>query len=196
MLGDVADTQVVGFATTIDEKDSDQIMSLQAIYYSTNQSICSCLAENPTMSRDTVKIEPIPDDESFLDRLSREGKLDTFVNLMISSISLILGVAILVCILCYFSRKKTAKKQCAFDAYIYVDLQMKTELRLKAVTEATADVQKNGYTGSQPAGGMATVQEEGEELDQLQDISNPGSPDVQREKKKSGRTRSMPPDFD
>lgn len=43
---------------------------------------------------------------------------------------------------------------------------------------------------------MQTVHEEGEEVDQLQDISNPGSPEVQREKKKSGRTRSMPPDFD
>ena len=62
------------------------------------------------MSQDTVKIEPIPDDESFLDRLSREGKLDTFVNFLISTISLILGIAILVCVLCYFSRKKTPKK--------------------------------------------------------------------------------------
>ena len=47
------------------------------------------------MSQDTVKIEPIPEDESFLDRLSREGKLDTFVNFLISTISLILGIAIL-----------------------------------------------------------------------------------------------------
>lgn len=74
------------------------------------------------MSRDTVKVEPIPEDESFLDRLSREGKLDTFVNAMITLISLILAVAILVCFLCYFSRAKTPKKQCAFDAYVYVDL--------------------------------------------------------------------------
>ena len=115
--------------------------------------MCSCLGENPTMSRDTVKIEPIPDDESFLDRLSREGKLDTFVNLMISTISLILAVAILVCCLCYFSRKKTPKKQSSFDAYIYVDLQMKTELRLKAVTEETLNVQKNGYVGNKTANG-------------------------------------------
>lgn len=168
----------MGFATTIKTKDADQIQSLQAIYYSTEQSICSCLDENPNMSQDTVKIEPIPDDESFLDRLSREGKLDTFVNFLISTISLILGIAILVCVLCYFSRKKTPKKQCAFDAYIYVDLQMKTELRLKAVTEETLNVQKNGY--SKPAGGsgLQSVKEEGEEIDQLQDISNPGSPEV------------------
>ena len=115
-------------------------MSLQAIYYSTEQEICSCLGENPTMSRDTVKIEPIPENESFLDVLSREGKLDTFVNFMISTISLILAVAILICVLCYFSRLKTPKKQCAFDAYIYIDLQMKTEMRVTNVTNETLNV--------------------------------------------------------
>ena len=74
------------------------------------------------MSRDTVKIEPIPENESFLDELSREGNLGTFVNGMISLISLILAVAILVCFLCYFSKAKTPKKQCAFDAFVYIDL--------------------------------------------------------------------------
>ena len=73
MLGNVPNTRVVGFASTVKEKNADQISSLQAIYYSTEQSICSCLGENPTMTRDTVKIEPIPENESFLDRLSREG---------------------------------------------------------------------------------------------------------------------------
>ena len=125
------------------------------------------------MSQDTVKIEPIPDNESFLDRLSREGKLDTFVNAMISTISLILAVAILVCILCYFSRAKTPKKQCSFDAYIDIDLQMKTEMRVNEVTQETLSVQKNGYVGKGDSR-MQSIQEEG---DQLQDISNPGSPE-------------------
>ena len=112
--------------------------------------------------------------------MSREGKLDTFVNFIISLIVFILGVSILICVLCYFSRKKTAKKQCAFDAYIYVDLQMKTELRLKAVTEAIMDVQKNGYTAKVPnASGMQSIQEEvGDGVDQLVDISNNASPDA------------------
>ena len=68
---------------------------------------------------------------------------------------------------------------------------MKTELRLKAVTEETLNVQKNGYTKPAGGSGLQSVKEEADEIDQLQDISNPGSPEVKR---KSNRTRSLPAD--
>jgi len=74
------------------------------------------------MSADTVKIEPIPEDESFLDKLTREGTLDTFVNFLIFLISLSLFMAIVVCVLCYFSRVKIPRKQFSFDAAVYIDL--------------------------------------------------------------------------
>ena len=56
------------------------------------------------MSRDTVRMQADLD-ENFFDRLAREGKLETFVNLVTSAIAFILIISILVCVLCYLARK-------------------------------------------------------------------------------------------
>ena len=129
------------------------------------------------MSRDTVKIEPIPEDESFLDKITREGDLETFTNLMITTISTILFIAILICFLCYLSKKKTPKKQCSFDAFVYIDLQMKTEVRVTNVTNETLSVQEKKPKGSI----MQSVEEE--DGSHVQDFHNQVSPVKEQEKR-------------
>lgn len=110
MFGNLlGDTGIVGFATTTKSNVANVIMSVQPIYYSNDLKICSCLNGHPTMSRDTKKHEEPPSDEAYLDRLAREGTLDGFVNFIVSLIGLMVGIAILVGILCYFSRAKTPK---------------------------------------------------------------------------------------
>ena len=105
---------------------------------------------------------------------------------MITTIAVILFIAILICFLCYFSKKKTPKKQCAFDAFVYIDLQMKTEMRVTNVTNETLGVQKNGLV--KPKGSvMQSVDEEDDS--HVQDFNNPGSPEKVQEKRKSNRSR-------
>ena len=105
MLGDIKNTQIVGFATTIRTLEDDHIQSLQSIYYSTESSICSCLGENPTISRDSIKVEPIPEDESYLETLTRHGELNIFLDTIYSAIGLIIVTAVTICCLCYFAKK-------------------------------------------------------------------------------------------
>ena len=62
------------------------------------------------MTKDTVKIEPPPADESFFDRLSREGKMDTFANSVLSGIVFIIVLSIVVCILCSCAKAQPIKK--------------------------------------------------------------------------------------
>jgi len=58
------------------------------------------------MTKDTVQIQGPPENESFLDRLQREGKLETFVNFMVSLIVFVIFIAIVSSILCYFAKAK------------------------------------------------------------------------------------------
>ena len=53
--------------------------------------------------------------------------------------------AIVIGILCYFSRKKESKKQNSFDPYVYIDLAARTEMRVKNMDKEIVKVQKNGY---------------------------------------------------
>ena len=102
--------QVVGFATTIEKKDAKFIQSIQPIYFSDNANYCQCLAANPTMSQNTVRILPPPADEDFLEEMQRKGTLGNFVNLLGSTIAFVIACAIVIGILCYFSRKKETKR--------------------------------------------------------------------------------------
>ena len=104
MLGNLPGTQLVGFATTIKELSADAIQSVQPIYFSSDKQICGCLSNNPTMSTETQQIEKPPENESYLDRLQREGKLGTFLTSMISLVIFVLAIAIVSCVLCYFAR--------------------------------------------------------------------------------------------
>lgn len=88
----------------MDVEDSDTIESIQPIYYSNDLKICSCLSAHPTMSRDTKNLSKVIEDESFMERLAREGKLDTFVSFITSLIVFVVVMAVVVGILCYFSR--------------------------------------------------------------------------------------------
>ena len=90
-----------------------------------------------------MKLEQIDtSNESFLDRLQREDKLDTFVNGVIFFISLIVFLAVLICVLCYFSRKKPNKRQMAFDAVVYTDLKEKTNMRITNIINEINKVKK------------------------------------------------------
>ena len=62
------------------------------------------------MSSNTVKVEPPPDDESWLDRLTREDKLEALVNFLFFLITLSVFIVIVVCALCYFARQKTPRR--------------------------------------------------------------------------------------
>lgn len=107
--------------------------------------MCACLDENPMMSRDTVKVEAPPENESYLDKLAREGNLDTFVSFIIFLITAVIVISILVCVLCYLSKKKPVRKQMSFDAYVYIDLAAKTEMRNTNMQKELVNVQKHGY---------------------------------------------------
>ena len=98
------------------------------------------------MSRDTQIIVPIPENESFLEKLEREDNLDTFVNFLIFLIAASVFFALLAIVLCYYSRKKIPRSGYAFENYVYIDLAAKTEMRNNAVVAACEDVIKNGYT--------------------------------------------------
>lgn len=52
-------TTIVGFASTTDTSTSDQIKSLQALYYTKDPTICACLATKPTVLT-TTKTQPEP----------------------------------------------------------------------------------------------------------------------------------------
>lgn len=95
------------------------------------------------MSVDTIVITD--DEESVLDTLVREGKLETLVSFVIFAISTLILVSITICVLCYYSKKKPMRKQISFDAYVYIDLTAKTEMRVAAMQAAVVDVQRNGY---------------------------------------------------
>lgn len=110
MIGNLRDTMIVGFASTVGDKDGGDIQSLQPIYYSQSPSICNCLTESASVARETVKLEAPPENESFLDRLTREGNLDTFVNLMISAICAVILISIIICVLCYVARSKPLRR--------------------------------------------------------------------------------------
>ena len=97
------------------------------------------------MSADTVKIEPIPENESFLDKLTREGTLDTFVNFLIFLISLSIFMAIVVCVLCYLARTKIPRKQFSFDAAVYIDLYAQVRVQNMKVEDQIKIVKKDGY---------------------------------------------------
>ena len=190
----------MGFATTVKEIGANQLQSIQPLYHSTDRAFCSCLDKNPAMSRDTVKIEPPPENESFLDRLQREGNLETFVNGMAFLVSLVLFLSVLTCVLCYFARAKPTKLQVSFDAFVYIDLAAKTEMRNANIQAQIVDVQKNGFKpkpkkkppteeNSNILGGAeaAPIEEEAAPLAAL----NQSAPST-TEKKKSSRSRPSP----
>ena len=54
-------------------------------------------------------------------------------------------MAIVIGILCFFSRRKPSKKQNSFEAYVYIDLAARTEMRIKNMDKEIVKVQKNGY---------------------------------------------------
>ena len=145
MLGNVPLTQLVGFATTKITEHDDGIQSLQPIYFSYDQNMCDCLGENPVMSRNTVRVQDHPN-ENFFDRLQREGNLETFVNLVGFGILFIVVVSILVCVLCYFSKKQPRKVQMSYNSEVYSDLCVRAEQRVYLMEQAIAFVKKNGYS--------------------------------------------------
>jgi len=106
------------------------------------------------MSRNTVNIEANAD-ENFFDKLAREGKLDTFVNLVTSLIASVIIISILICVLCYLSRKQSIKRQMSFNAEVYTDLAVRAEQRVYLMDEAIKHVRKHGYTNKEPTGGSA-----------------------------------------
>ena len=53
------------------------------------------------------------------------------MNLLGSVIAFVILMAIVIGILCFFSRKKESKKQCSFEPYVYIDLAARTEMRVK-----------------------------------------------------------------
>ena len=67
------------------------------------------------------------------------------MNLLGSVIAFVILMAIVIGILCYFSRKKESKKQCSFEPYVYIDLAARTEMRTKNMDKEIVKVQKNGY---------------------------------------------------
>ena len=145
------------------------------------------------MTKDTVKIEPTPEDESFFDRLSREGKMDTFANSVLSAIVFIIVVSIVVCILCSCAKSQPVKRQHAFDAYVYIDLAAKTEMRCSNMQAEIAHVQKNGYKPKPRAMTGTALEKEGEE--QLADVNEAtplGMGNESPKKRKSGRSRAQP----
>ena len=79
------------------------------------------------MSKDTIKVEETP--EGYFDRLAREGKLGALMSFIFFLIFVIISVSVLICVLCYYSKKKPVRKQMSFDAYVYIDLAAKTEVR-------------------------------------------------------------------
>ena len=102
------------------------------------------------MSADTIKIEPAPENESFLDKLQREGNLDSFVNGLIFLISVSIFFAIVVGVLCYCSRIKIPRKQYSFEAPYYIDFYAQVELQNTQVMEEIKYVRENGFTAPLP----------------------------------------------
>lgn len=95
------------------------------------------------MSVDTIVITDLQ--ESVLDTLVREGKLETLVSFVVFAISTLILASITICVLCYYSKKKPMRKQISFDAYVYIDLAAKTEMRVTNMQAAVVNVQKHGY---------------------------------------------------
>ena len=67
------------------------------------------------------------------------------MNLLGSVIAFVILMAIVIGILCFFSRKKESKKQCSFEPYVYIDLAARTEMRVKNMDKEIVKVQKHGY---------------------------------------------------
>ena len=94
--------KLVGFATTKEDLDTLKIASIQPIYFSTDKDMCggNCLLENPIVTSHTKRIEPPPENETWLEKLDREGNLENFVLGCFSLFGLFLIGGIVVIVLC------------------------------------------------------------------------------------------------
>lgn len=98
------------------------------------------------MTVNTKQVEAIPENESFLDKLHREGELDTFVQAMVSLIIFIIAIAIISSILCYFAKAKLPRKKQGFEDYTYIKLGLKTAEKEKQMRDKIAHVKEHGFT--------------------------------------------------
>ena len=80
------------------------------------------------MDDHTVKIEPAPEVESFLDQLTREGHLDNLINMLFGIVVISLVSASLTGILTYCAKRPIEKRQYSFDAFVYYDLARRMEM--------------------------------------------------------------------
>jgi hypothetical protein len=63
------ETSIVGFSTTTSGPTSTQIKSIQFLYYSTDQNVCTCLLEAPTVSQMTEIEGKVTQEQSFFEHV-------------------------------------------------------------------------------------------------------------------------------
>ena len=105
----------------------------------------NCLLENPIVTSHTKRIEPPPENETWLEKLDREGNLENFVLGCFTLFGLFLIGGIVVIVLCRLQKKEPQKLRMAFEPRVYINLEEKTKVRNKDIIEKINDVQKNGY---------------------------------------------------
>ena len=107
--------------------------------------MCDCLLENPIVTSHTKRIEPPPENESWLEKLDREGNLENFVLGCFTIFGLIFISGIVIIILCRLQKREPQRVRLSFEPAIYINLEEKTKVRNKDIVERINDIQKNGY---------------------------------------------------
>lgn len=58
---------------------------------------------------------------------------------------LLVCLAIVIGVLCYCAKKQPKKRQLSFQAFVYIELGLKTELRNDMMSKKIIEVQRNGF---------------------------------------------------
>ena len=96
-------TTLVGFASTTYDETSNNIKSLQAVYYTKDPVVCSCLSKSPTLGGKTeVAPEPFSATD-FVGRILTDPEFASLafkwtVSLFVISVVLITFIFIMICL--------------------------------------------------------------------------------------------------
>ena len=117
----------MGFATTTDELDGTAIQSIQPIYFTYSKNICACLDSSPSEAANSIKVESVNRDPSFIDQLREDGNLTNFIVFCIAFVCFCVG---LVVILCIISKSKPKPRRMSLYSQEYTDLMKVTERKI------------------------------------------------------------------
>lgn len=124
------DTKIVGLATTTETATSARIKSLQVLYFSTDDFVCSCLRQDPTIIEELTEKEIEPyEGNDVIGMLAADGYLDQVIyGTAVFIVSVFLFSLGFLAYMCHRVRAERPTKL-AFTEEKYLDMIRKNEDR-------------------------------------------------------------------